>query len=358
MTMPAAVVDLSDRAPLRRAWLAAAGWSGLAVVQALALRYQWDLSWLASITSSVVDYSTMGVLVWIVCASNRRHAIGSWPTARALPTYLALLAGTTVAWWAFKVAFFRVLIGPRYWDAVFSESWMFQLISGAFAVAAATGLGLTIQAFDREHERRERETRLEVAARDAELEALKGQLRPHFLLNSLNSVLALVDHDPAGARWMIERLSSLLHGALDGLDEPLVPLERELGLVRDYLEVERIRFGDRLRYTVECGGAHAGQLVPPLLLHPLVENAVRHGIEPSPDAGDVCVQVSQAGQRLSIRIVNRVDAASRPGTGRGLELTRRRLKSVYGDAGAGLTTIREADRFVAVVELPAHSHVL
>jgi two-component system, LytTR family, sensor histidine kinase AlgZ len=360
MTAAASAFDFSDRAPLRRAWLAAAGWSGLAVVEALALHYQWGVNWTGSAVSAVLDYSTMGVLTWAVCMLNRRLEIWNRPAVRALPVYLALVACAAVAWWSFKVGFLRVLMGPPYWDLAFAESWMFQITSGAFAIAAAVGLGITIQAFDREHERREREVRFEVAARDLELEALKGQLRPHFLLNSLNSVLALVDDDPAAARGMIERLSSLLQMALEGLDEPLVPLERELDLMRDYLEVERVRFGDRLRYAVHLDGAPGDVLVPPLLLHPLVENAVRHGIEPSPRPGEVCVRVSRAGARLAIRIVNSVDAAhaGRPGTGRGLDLTRRRLRTAYGDASAALTAGREDETFVAVLDLPVQVHVV
>jgi two-component system sensor histidine kinase AlgZ len=188
-------------------------------------------------------------------------------------------------------------------------------------------------------------------------DALKGQLRPHFLLNSLNSILTLIDEDPAEARRMIASLSSLLHAVFDGLDEPFVPLDRELRMVRDYLEVERIRFGDRLRFTVDADPSATGVLVPPLLLQPLVENAVRHGIEPSSAPGMLRVHAQAEHGRLQIRIANTVNGSNgRGGTGRGLELTRLRLRTIYGEQGARFSAGVEAGGFEANVDLPMVPH--
>ncbi len=222
----------------------------------------------------------------------------------------------------------RLMVGANFWERIFAATWMFQLLGAMFTYAAAFALGLVVQTFDREHESRAHRARLEAATHAAEIETIKGQLRPHFLLNSLNSILALVDDEPAEARRMIGRLSSLLHTVFDGLDEPFIPLERELRMVRDYLEVERIRFGDRLQFTVDADSNAAEVLVPPLLLQPLVENAVRHGIEPNAAPGTLSVQAHVARGRLQIRITNSATGANgRNGTGRGLELTRHRLRT-------------------------------
>jgi two-component system LytT family sensor kinase len=347
-------IDLSDRAPLQRFWLVAGAWLALAMAQALVLQFQLGLSAASASFSAVIHYSTMAPLVWMSCRLNARRRLWNGPLLQALGAYILIgIVGMTV-WSAAFVGVMRVAIGPAFWRIVFADSWMFQLLSASFTYAAAFGLGLAVQAIDREHEGREREARLEAVARAAEIEGIKGQLRPHFLLNSLNSLLALVDHDPAEARRMIVLLSSLLHTVFDGLDEAFVPLGRELELTRAYLEIERIRFGDRLQFSVQADDAAAAALVPPFLLQPLVENALRHGIEPSADRGVVTVSARlDAAGRLAIEVSNSVNGTHRrAGTGRGLELTRQRLRALYGERGAVLNTGRQGAGFTAAIDLP------
>ena len=347
------IVDLSERLPLRRGWLIASAWTTLALVQAITLYSQQGLRASHAIISTALNYSIMAILVWGCCRLNIRLQLWRRPPLRALAAYLGLGVGGMVVWCALELAAMRLWVGPDFWDIVFAGSWMFQLLGAAFTYAAAFGLGLVVQTFDREHESREREARLEAVAHAAEIDAIKGRLRPHFLLNSLNSVLALIDDDPAEARRMIGRLSSLLHAVFDGLDEPFVPLGRELGMVRDYLEVERIRFGDRLQFTVDADSTAAEALVPPLLLQPLVENAVRHGIEGNAAPGTLAVHARVERGRLRIRIANTVTSSNgRSGTGRGLELTRHRLRTVYGEDGADLKAGPDADGFTARLDLP------
>ena len=147
-----------------------------------------------------------------------------------------------------------------FWNIVFADTWMFQLLGTVFTYAGPRlGSGWSCRPSTASTRAASARLRLE-APRRRRNRRDQRQLRPHFLLNSLNSILALIDDDPAEARRMIGRLSSLLHTVFDGLDEPFVPLDRELEMVRDYLEVERIRFGDRLQFTVEAddGGRSAG----------------------------------------------------------------------------------------------------
>jgi LytS/YehU family sensor histidine kinase len=232
---------------------------------------------------------------------------------------------------------------------------MFQLLTIAMIYAAGASIGLTVQSADRERERQQREARLEVLAREAELTAIKAQLQPHFLFNSLNSILALIDDDPAEARHMLTRLSSLLHSVFDRLDEPLVPLDRELETIRDYLDIERIRFGDRMTFSIEAETAARRVPVPPFLLQPIVENAVKHGIEPYAKPGTVRVTGNVDGRRLRLSVIdsgangNGNDPSS---AGHGLALTRRRLHAVYGSDGATLRTIRTVDGCTVTLDLP------
>ena len=172
----------------------------------------------------------------------------------------------------------------------------------------------------------------------SELDTLKLQLNPHFLFNALNSAMALIATDPPAAERMVSELSDFLRLVLSTSSEQEVPLERELGLLDRYVAIQRVRFQDRL--TVNCNiedGVRAA-LVPSLLLQPLVENAIRHGISPRAGAGYVQVNARRLGDKLSISILDdgvgvraRRSRVRSRGTGLGLTNTTTRLIHLYGD---------------------------
>lgn len=174
---------------------------------------------------------------------------------------------------------------------------------------------------------------MRIQAREAELRALKAQINPHFLFNSLHSISSLVTGDPPRARKMCIHLADFLRqslrvGALDS-----IPLAKEVALVESYLEVERVRFGDRLRIDLRVSEDCAELAVPPLILQPLVENAVVHGIQQLLDGGSVSISAKCLGERLRIVVENDCEARrkTKPGEGIGLENVRRRLEARYGD---------------------------
>jgi two-component system LytT family sensor kinase len=350
------VVDLSDRLRPHRFWQAAAGWTVVATVVALILRAQDGLPLARAILSTSVWYYSLGALVWAACALDVRWNLWKRTPAQTLFAHAALALAAISVWAAAIVTFSRLSIGPEYWDVVFGDWWGFQFLTTAVLYAGGVAVGLAVRSSDRERERQQREAQLEVLAREAELTAIKAQLQPHFLFNSLNSILALIDHDPAEARHMLTRLASLLHSVFDRLDEPLVPLERELETIRDYLDIERIRFGDRLTFSIDADSAARRVPVPPFLLQPIVENAVKHGIEPHPKPGAVRVTGRLDGPRLYLSVADTGPAANGGDpsvrSGRGLALTRRRLRAVYGGDAATIRTERSADGFTVTLALP------
>jgi LytS/YehU family sensor histidine kinase len=185
---------------------------------------------------------------------------------------------------------------------------------------------------------RRRAAELTLLAREAELRALRAQVRPHFLFNVLNSIYSLVGTRPAEAQEMIALLSDLLRRTLDTGDDALVPLSWELATTEAYLGIERVRLRERLQARVDLDGADPGTLVPPLLLQPLVENAVKHGVAPSVEGGRVTVEARRRQATLELTVRNDRPSAAPPATaaathgeGRGLALTRARLEAVYGD---------------------------
>src|SRR5512143_934658 len=147
----------------------------------------------------------------------------------------------------------------------------------------------------------------------ARLQALQARIRPHFLFNSLNAVLSLVRSDPRRAEHALENMADLFR-ALMGNASQLAPLEDEVALTRAYLELEQLRLGDRLRVAWHIDKMPADALVPPLVLQPLLENAIYHGVEPATGIGDVLVRVALSGDRVRIHIENPWHAAGGAGT--------------------------------------------
>ncbi|HEX4826301.1 MAG TPA: sensor histidine kinase [Candidatus Polarisedimenticolaceae bacterium] len=171
---------------------------------------------------------------------------------------------------------------------------------------------------------------------EAQLRALQGQLRPHFLFNTLNSIVAMIDRDPEAAQRMIIQLAELLRAALRTADTQEIPLAQELELTRLYVDIEKVRFSDRLEVLWRVD-VDPERLVPALVLQPLVENAIVHGIARKSGPGRIVVEVAERDRGLSVRVVDdgvglSEGRASAPG-GIGLANLRARLQRLYGAAG-------------------------
>ena len=170
---------------------------------------------------------------------------------------------------------------------------------------------------------------------EARLEALRMQLNPHFLFNTLHAISALIHEQPDAADRVVARLSELLRLSLDASKPQEVVLTEELAFLEGYLEIEQIRFGERLQITREIEAQTRPALVPFLLLQPLVENAIRHGIEPRDESGRLAICARRLNGKLEVRISDDGPGLPAPGTkpvreGIGLSNTRSRLQHLYG----------------------------
>ena len=170
------------------------------------------------------------------------------------------------------------------------------------------------------------------AATEARLIELQARVRPHFLFNTLNTAIALVRVDPARAEEVMEDLSELFRAALGALEGEST-LGEEIRLARMYLDIEGMRFGKRLEVDWDIDEAVNGARVPPLVLQPLVENAVRHGVEPSADGGRVQIRARVRNGRAWVQVLNTVRGTAQPGHGIGLASVRERLRLMH-DLGA------------------------
>jgi len=195
---------------------------------------------------------------------------------------------------------------------------------------------------------------LEARLADARLDALRMQLHPHFLFNTLNAVSTLVHRDANAADEMIGNLSELLRATLDTTAQE-IPLRQELHFLDRYLEIQQVRFGDRLQVEKEIDAAALDMNVPTLILQPLVENAIRHGIEPQTGQGKLHISASRDDNALHLRVRDN-GSGSKPASeakdGIGIANTRSRLRQLYGQA-AQLTLTRAVDGgFIAAIDLP------
>ena len=180
---------------------------------------------------------------------------------------------------------------------------------------------------------REKEVRLQLALREAELRALEAQLNPHFLFNSLNSIRALVVENPPLAQDMLTRLANILRYNLHRDLMHTIPLADELEAVTDYLALEGVRFEDRLRVEFAIDPAVAQMAVPPMLLQTLVENALKHGIATLPGGGELIIRAGLQTDGMLVEVENSGQIAAPPpgATQVGLANTRERLRILYGD---------------------------
>ena len=203
-------------------------------------------------------------------------------------------------------------------------------------------------------------TELLATAREQELAALKAQVNPHFLFNTLNSISATLKRDPEQAREMIAKLSGMMRYALDGSDRDHVPLRDEIDFTHRYLDLERHRFSDRLEASVAVDADEDAldTPVPPMVLQPLVENALRHGIAPSEEGGTVTVEVTAENDRLDVRVEDTgvgpgdEDPLSVSDDSTGLANTDTRLQHTYGPDAALHTAENDPTGFTVCFSIP------
>lgn len=298
-------------------------------------------------------------LAWAAKFPCQATPLGRAGVARLLSTHVSAALVTTAVWVGLGRAWTGVL------DRTFAPG-----IAAAFAGRAPLVLALGVVGYwlavaahysvaaaraARAAELRESEAR--ALQRESELRALRQQVSPHFLFNCLNTISALAGADPPGARRACERLAALLRRTLTLGEVERVALDEELRLVEAFLDLEQLRFGGRLRASLEVEPGARSWALPPLLLLPLVENAVTHGIATLLEGGEVRIRAGVASGRLAISIDNPSDGAGRaPGSGNGLGIAhaRRRLSAAFGDE-ATLRTSQDANRFQVDIDIPASS---
>ena len=252
--------------------------------------------------------------------------------------------------------------GPRRGERGFWFFVRFRYVNDiVFAFGVLAG-GIARDYVRRYQRRLEESARLRTQLAEARLSVLQSQLNPHFLFNTLNAVSALVDRDPKGVRRMIARLSELLRGTLEPSPEPEVALSRELGTIERYLEILCIRFQGRLVTSIDADPSLGDALVPPMILQPLVENAMKHAVSrtAAPSRIDVIARRTDDSLLLTVRDTGAADdgataTGGEQGTGIGLRNTRARLEAIYGEDFSLELARRDSAGTDATIRLPYHT---
>jgi two-component system sensor histidine kinase AlgZ len=193
---------------------------------------------------------------------------------------------------------------------------------------------------------------LSPAVAEARIQALQARIRPHFLYNSINAVISLVRSDPRGAERALEDMADLFR-VLMADNRTLAPIGQEIELARQYLAIEAIRLGDRLKVSWRTEGLPADALVPPMVLQPLVENAVYHGIEPTPAGGEIAIDIARSGGQLTMTLTNPFPAENRhaPGNRMAIANIRERLQ-LHFDAEASMKSEVSDGTYTVTIRMP------
>jgi len=337
------------------------GWSIVGAIVATLLHALFAVPWLAafafavplSLTAAPASMSGFYLSRALPLTPTTALRVGGTAVSAALVT-AALWAALGHLWWLTldRTGIARLNLGPAQPAALAP----LLVAVGAMGYIVAMAVHYVFRAYERAAAGERRGLQSEIAAREAELRALRAQIDPHFLFNSLNSISGLVGVDPARARSMCQRLGDFLRDSLTLGGTGRIPLHREVALVRQYLEIEQVRFGPRLMVGSVVPAQAGTAMVPALLLQPLVENAVRHGIAGLVDGGTVSITATRAGDAVVIVVENPrdPDARGRKGTGLGLDIVRRRLRAAFGDDASMQVEAGDA-HYRVVVTVPAES---
>jgi len=334
---------MTIRNAFQRRWFKGLLWFGFWTLIGLSFAFQFyissakaglEVTWRQAVSYALGDWYVFAALSIPVVWLARRFNFESGNRRRSFAVHLPASLVFSLAYMVLRACLGRWQSEASFADAfqpLLVKTWHFNLLIYWVIVAVSF-------AFDYYRKYRERELRaveLEKRLAQAKLQALQMQLNPHFLFNSLHSISALMHQDTEAADRMMARLSDLLRAALEGSDTQEVSLREELEFLDRYLEIEQIRFGGRLTVKMDAPPDTLDAQVPNLILQPLVENAIRHGIEPHAKPGCIELRVQRAAGVLTVEVSDngaglREDEPAAEGVG--LSNTRARLRTLYGEA--------------------------
>lgn len=343
---------LENRTRLLVWWLA---WLILAAGQSLLIHFGYGSRAEVAIADGLVSmilFGLLGLAVWFPVRFLLKDENQLYTTIINV-----LLTGTlTVAVWLLGTRFIvRAMVAEKVDYIIFWHSVLvFRATAGVLIFFVMILVYYLFLSATRLAEKAARQAQLETQVREGELKMLRSQINPHFLFNSLNSVSSLTVTDPLRAREMIVKLSDFMRYSLSSRNEQPVTLGNEMESLRLYLQIEKVRFGERLCIEEDISPECLQALMPGMLLQPLYENAVKHGVYESTEEVTIKTTARKENETVVISVTNNVDTDSvvtRKGAGIGLKNVSSRLELFFGDS-ADLNVSRGEDNFTVMVRFP------
>jgi two-component sensor histidine kinase len=345
---------------IQRAGLVLFAWTIVGVVQAIPLLLARFDSF--SLVDKVLDAWAWALLTPVILLVDRKLSSAEPSVAR-----LAILWFVAAIPFSIGHAYLSGLVSYPVegitWNPFRDKSYLVFYVLGSWQTFfAIVGILLASRYYNRLLTSDLKLERVEKTLIEARLNVLRLQLEPHFLFNAMNAISSELSSDPKLARDMIEDLGVLLRQSLDCKDRTEIALAQELKLLEHYLSIQRVRFWERLEIRMEIEPATLTTMVPPMLLQPLVENAIRHGIERRVSGGAIIISAAAVGNQLQIHVLDNGVGVPRNwrmenARGLGLKVTRERLEALYPECGEDCFTIRrrEAGGTEVAIHIPLHS---
>jgi two-component system, LytTR family, sensor kinase len=305
------------------------------------------------------DWYIWAALTPLVLFFCRRFRITSDSWVSAVPAHLVVGIVISFVQLAIQVRL-NFILNPGYKMGYWRVLYFFATFKGHINLLTYWVIVALNHGFYYYEQSRARElawSRMETDLANAQLQVLNMQLHPHFLFNTLHSISTLISEDPQAARQMVLKLSDLLRASLNKIDQPAVPLQQELELLECYISIEQTRFKDRLTVEKEIDSGALTCEVPTMILQPLLENAVRHGIGKHRQADRISIVAQRVNGQLLLEVRNRIGSVenngSPPARGIGLSNTRARLEQLYSSEHSFEIANREGGGVVVKLSLPA-----
>jgi len=343
----------------QRASLVLLAWTIVGIIQAIPLLLARFDSF--SLVDKVLDAWAWALLTPVILLVDRKLASAEQNVARLAALWFLVAIPFSIGH-AYLSALVSYPVTGITWNPFRDKSYLVFYVLGSWQTFfAIVGVLLASRYYNRLLSSDLKLERVEKTLIEARLNALRLQLEPHFLFNAMNAISSEVSANPKLARDMIEDLGVLLRQSLDCKDRNEITLAQELTLLERYLSIQRVRFGERLEIKMEIEPAALTTMVPPMLLQPLVENAIRHGIERRVSGGTIAVSATAVGDQLQIHVLDNGVGVPRNwrmenATGLGLRVTRERLEALYPECSEECFTIRrrEAGGTEVAIRIPLH----
>jgi two-component system LytT family sensor kinase len=318
-------------------------------VHHLALYYS-GVGWFTALTDSIVSNALLIFIAMLIITILRFYL----PRNNGFLHLLVWVMVLTVGWFFANDYLLRWFIKDEGYHQLLVKSWPLRAAIGFLISSMSTVIAYAYFNWQEKAETDKQKSAIQQVSKEAELHKLRQQLQPHFLFNSLNSINALIGTTPVQARTMVQQLSAFLRSTLRKEDEQWITLDEELNTLHLYLEIEKVRFGNRLTAVIHTDDSCANAQIPPMLLQPVLENAIKFGLYDTLEAVAIQLHATVKNQYLEVVVENPFDAETsspQKGTGFGLTSVKRRLFLLFGRNDLMQTQTKE-NIFVTKILVP------